>query len=333
MKQESSHRPGMASAGRQTLVARGLAWGSAFALMLGGCSQKPSAPGLLAKVGDREIRLEDFQRELEFRLKSQRPPADRQALLDEMIARETQVQRAKAAGLEQDPEVQRNYASLLVTRLRDKELRPRLESTSVATNEIQAEYQKNLSHYTRPAKAQLAIIQVKTPPKMTEDKLAEARTRIEDARRQALALPASARGFGPVALTCSEDQSTRYKGGDAGWFDEGQSAYRFPTEVIAAGFALKTNREVSEVLRTADGYYLVTRLDTRPRSFSPLTQVENSLSRRLLAEKRQQAEQSFLLEVRQSTPVKVFPETLRTVDFPTTAVVQAQESAPPDLPR
>lgn len=301
--------------------------------VLVGCSQKASDSGLLCKVGNHEIRVEDFKRELEARLKSQRPPTDKQALLDEMIAREVQLQRAKAAGLENDPEVQRNYANLLIARLRERELAPRLESNSVSAAEVQAEYQKNLGRYSRAAKARLAIIHIKTDAKMSQEKKAEVRARIEEARQLAQALPSAARGFDRVALDYSEDQTTRYKGGDAGWFDEGQPAYRFPKEVVTAGFALAKNGEVSDVITTPGGLYLVTRTDTRAGSATPLEQVEINLRRRLQAEHRQETEREFLQKIRRLTPVEIFQETLAGLEFSTTTVAKAREVLPPDLPQ
>lgn len=305
----------------------------ALAGWLAGCSQKPSDAGVLCRVGNKEIRVEDFQRELDARLKSQRPPTNKQALLDEMIAREAQLQRARAAGLENDPEVQRHYTSLLITRLRELELSPRLASNAVSDAAVQAEYQKNLPRYTRPSKARLAVIHVKTDARMSEEKRAEARVRIEEARKLALALPPGARGFDRVALDYSEDHTTRYKGGDAGWFDDGQAAYRFPNEVIAAGFGLPKNGDVSEIITTPGGLFLVTRMDTRESSATPLAHVEINLRRRLEAEHRQQVEQQYLQETRRMTSVKTFPDTLATVDFPTTTVAKAKESLPPELPQ
>src|SRR5712671_3547076 len=57
-------------------------------LLIGGCKPKAIAPTLLAKVGTKEIRVEDFKKEVEWRIKNQRPLPDKQSLLEEMISRE-----------------------------------------------------------------------------------------------------------------------------------------------------------------------------------------------------------------------------------------------------
>jgi parvulin-like peptidyl-prolyl isomerase len=306
----------------------------AFVLLTGGCKPKAktTAPGVLAKVGSHEIRVEDFKREMEWRIKNQRPLPDKQSLLDEMIARELLLQKARAAGLEDDPDIRHSYESLLAGKLREHLLTPRIDALKVSPEEVQALYEKNLSQNTRSAKAHLALIYIKTERKMTPERLAEVEKRIEEARQLALALPAGTRGFGRVAIDYSEDQASRYKGGDAGWFDQGQTAFRWPAEVVSAGFALKTNGEISQVIKATNGLYLVSKLDTRDAVTAPLEQVQASLQRRLLTERRQQTEATFRQELRAAAPVESFPQALGQVEYPTTVVAKSEEPLPPSLP-
>src|SRR4051812_16201786 len=88
---------------------------AAGVLLTGGCkpAAKPTSAGVLAKVGSHEIRVEDFKREMEWRIKNQRPLPDKQSLLEEMVSRELLLQKARAAGLEQDPDIRHSYESLL----------------------------------------------------------------------------------------------------------------------------------------------------------------------------------------------------------------------------
>src|SRR6266704_3416220 len=61
----------------------------AVILFMSGCSKHSApAPDLLAKVGSAEIRLADFNHEVERRAKANQPVVSVQALLDEMIGRE-----------------------------------------------------------------------------------------------------------------------------------------------------------------------------------------------------------------------------------------------------
>ena len=305
------------------------------ALVLGvGCKAKVTAPDLLAKVGSREIRVEDFKRELEWRRKNHRPLPDKEALLEEMITRELLVQKARAAGLENDPDVRRSHESLLASKIQEREMTPRLDAVKPAPEEIRGLYEKNLAQYTRPAKARLALVYIKTEHKMSAEKLAEAEARIQEALKQANALPPSRRGFDRVAVDFSEDQASRYKGGDIGWFDQDRTVYRWPAEVLSAGFDLRTNGEMSGVIRATNGFYIVSRLDFREALTTPLEQVQAPLQRRVVAEKRQQAEATYRQELRAAALVQCFPQALSQVEYPAadSVVAKSEEPIPPLLP-
>ena len=195
-----------------------------------GCSPKPVETGVLVRVGKHAITVDDFEKEVRWRVQNQRPLPEKSALLEEMIARELRLQKARAAGLESDPDVRRAYESMLASKLEERELAPRLDAVTVSSEEIRAAFQTNLAHYTRPAKVRLALIQLKLDPKLSPEKIAGLESRINEARTLAKNLPPTTRGFGKVAVEFSEDQASRYQGGDVGWFDQGQPDYRWPKE-------------------------------------------------------------------------------------------------------
>jgi parvulin-like peptidyl-prolyl isomerase len=300
---------------------------------LAGCSKGPAPDtSILATVGEHVIRVPDLQKEIAWRQSARRNVPEPRALLEEMVLQEALLQKARAAGLEKDPELLRSWRSLLVSKLKESELSPRLEELQVSPEELRLAYEKQLDRLTEPGKAHLALVQVKTHPKMSEPQLAELRTRIEEARVQSLALTNGELGFGKVAVAYSEDQASRYKGGDVGWFDEGQSHYRWPAGVISAGFALTNPGQVSAVIHDTTGFYLVKKLDTRSAIVTPSAQVEERLRRQLLAEKRKQAEQSFFNSACRMAGVQTYSNALASLLAPPTAVARRITDEPPSLP-
>jgi len=135
-----------------------------------------------------------------------------------------------------------------------------------------------------------------------------------------------------VADDYSEDQASRYKGGDVGWFDQGRTAYRWPAEVVSAGFALKTNGEISGVIRATNGFYIVSKLESRDSVTTPLEQVQASLERGLLSEKRREVEAAFRRETRAFAPVESFSQALANVQYPAATMAKTEEPQPPSLP-
>jgi parvulin-like peptidyl-prolyl isomerase len=283
-------------------------------------------------VGNREITAADFKQEVEWRKQNERPLPDKEILLGEMISRELALQKAKALGLEKDRDVQRTYEDILTSKLRERELVSRVSAVKVSPEEVRADYQKDLQRYTQPAKARLALIYIKTDRKMSQEKIAEQATRMGEVLALAKALPENVKGFDRVAVDFSEDQSSRYKGGDVGWFDEGEARYRWPNEVVQAGFALKTG-EVSSVIKTSDGFYLIKKTDARDAAVASFEQVQGTIQHQLLAEKRRETEKDFARELQSFAPVQTNEQALAGIDYPKTTVATAPEFKPPALPR
>ena len=97
----------------------------ALMVVVNGCSPKRSGE-VLARVGDEVITTDDFKTEVQWRLGHHHPLPDRSALLEEMIARQLALQKAKALGLETNSDVRRSFEDMLVGELKDRELAPRV---------------------------------------------------------------------------------------------------------------------------------------------------------------------------------------------------------------
>lgn len=297
--------------------------------LVAGCGKK-SAPDVLARVGEQAITVEDFKAELERRLANRQPVPDRQVLLEEMIDRAALVQRARAAGLDQAADVHRTFEDVLIAKLKETELDPQLAAVKVSPEEIRAAYEQDSARFTQPAKTQLAFVYLSADSKWPTNQLAEVAARAGEAHRLAAALPATEKGFGSVAANFSEDQVSRYRGGDGGWFTPDLLADRWPKEIISAGLALKNAGDLSEVIRAADGFYLVKKMDARPSVVLPLAQAQSGIERRLLAAKRGRIEAEFrqpLSAAKVSTDLQL----LSTVAYPTQAMANVA-AVPPSLP-
>ena len=151
------------------------------ALLATGCSKQSTRPDLLAKVGPVEIRVEDFNKELERRAKANQPVPNAETLLEEMISRELLLLKASQSGLNNDPEVRRAIQSVLITKLKEREMKPRIDHVEVTAAEVRARYEQHLPQYTTPAKAHLAMLHLQIDPKMNEPDRTELRARLETA--------------------------------------------------------------------------------------------------------------------------------------------------------
>jgi len=303
----------------------------ATVLFVGSCSQKVDS-SLLARVGTRELRVEQFQEQWLRRGGAQPETMDKAALLDEMIEQEALYVRALQAGLDKDPELQRAWRNLLVSKFKERELAPLLARAEVTQAELNTAYEKELGKLTRPAAVRLAVLYLPIDAAMKPDKVGLLQQRMAEARQKAVASSsADVPGFGALAISYSEDQATRYHGGVVGWVEQDHGHSWLSPAATAAGFALKNPGEITEVITDSRGIYLLKLMERREAVVQPLARVEPILRSRLLAEKRRQIERAFVLESRAAVPVETHPELLARIPAPHAASV-AENQKPPAFP-
>ncbi len=306
--------------------------------LLSGCSDKKPSD-VLAKVGSRDIRTADLQQEAQRRVNLRRAVPGKEALLNELIQHEALVQRAKAAGLDKDPQLAREIDNLLIGKLIEQELTKQIEAVKITPEEIKADYERNLAKYTQPAKARLAVLFLEAGVKSSDAKRIETRERLAEARRKFQDNPESARrtspvpGFGALAVDFSDDQASRYRSGDIGWIDAGNFAQRWPKAVLETGCALEKN-QLSDIIETETGFYLVLKTDARPGSVTPLEKVEGDLRQSVLLRKRRELDETFRKDALRLVGVAIHTNVLQSVQLPATgtAVAKKGDAGPPAFP-
>lgn len=318
---------------------------AALALLAAGCDSRtpeaaaPVTPPALARVGTATLTEEDLVREVERRRAARRPLPEKEALVREMAEHLALAEQARALGLDRDPSIALEIRNLLIRRLLDRELTPRLEAVEVTDPEIEAEYQRTVSRYTQPAKDRLAVLFLEVPLRASDERRAETRRRMEEARRQfqagVVSEPAPGRppGFGPMSLEFSDDQASRHRGGDLGWLDSGNFDYRWPRPVLETGYALAKGA-VSEVIEAERGFYLVLKTDTRPALSRPLSEVAASIRQSLLAEKRRATETAYRRELAASLGMTLDSAAIAAAALPEASsnIAQRTPTVPPALP-
>jgi len=227
---------------------------------------------------------------------------------------------------------------ILIRRLQETRLFPRVKAVEVSANEVQSYYQSNLeTKFTLPEQSRLAVLWFNT--RGEAPLAARYRARLEKAREVVLNDPRSypaPQGFGTLAIQNSEHQPSRYKGGDLGWLEAADQA-GFRTTVERIGQQLKEPGEVSQVTETRDGIFVVRLVDRKPARTRELATVFNEIHRKLLHEKRQQVEEQFETEITRTATVTRYANNLSAVsDLPSThatsiAANQPGRSNPPTV--
>lgn len=328
---------------RERDSAVGIAGVLLYVCLLSACrkdaAQPESAGDVLARVGTATIHVDDFQAEVVRRRESNRPVPGKEELLAEMVAFEALRQRAENDALATDPQVQRKMAKVLISEWKERRVLPELDAVQVTDEEVRAEYERRIADYTRPAQVRLAALHLQGDRRMSDARREALRARMAEARRRAIEQPApggrgaAAQGFGAVAIEFSDDQASRYRGGDIGWMAEGATASRWPRGVLETGFALEKG-QVSDVIERDGDLYLVMKSDCRERVVTPFEKVASSLRQRLLMEKRRERHASLVGDVLSCAAAETNHAALAAlrVSMPESAVARKKGDASLPLP-
>ncbi len=323
--------------GSQALLSCGLI---GWAVFSAGCDKKQDSQAgdsiILAQIGENTfITADDLLEEIEYRQSQGRPVPNAQDVLEEMVQRESLVHRAEQLNLHEDEEVRRTWENLLIGRLQALELEGELANVSISDEEIAKAYETEFAAEKPQNKVRLAILFREWTPELSDEEDREIRGQLLAAVQEYKNNPpipgraASAQGFGDVAARVSEDQVSRYRGGDIGWFDEGQVTDRLPEEVFRQAYTLEEG-EPSDIIEAGDGLYVVMKSDFREPSAPTLEQSEVLIRHNLLREKRERMKEDFISQSVAMAEAEIFAERLDEVEFP--PEMQEMMDSETDLP-
>jgi parvulin-like peptidyl-prolyl isomerase len=260
-------------------------------LSIQSCTRQPDA--FLARVGEERLTEEAFRAEVLRR--GVGTEEGKRALLDEMVRELKLVHYARQKGYDRDAEMERELRALLMARAkRDFGFGADGKEPGFAESELRTQYAAHRQEFAVPTRVRAAMIFVATPAGLNAGALAAKRKKIEDARTAitAATLPPTA-PFGAVAQRFSEDQATRYVGGDLGYQVEGMASFTADAAAHAALFGLRESGSLSEVVTTASGFYLFKLLERTPGDIRPFEAVRGRLVAKLREAKRQEREKKF----------------------------------------
>jgi peptidyl-prolyl cis-trans isomerase C len=295
----------------------------AAALLLAACARRgppPLDPGVVAMVNGEPIPVAEFERELALAYEVPEgatvPAPDqlvalKQTVLRELVDRQLLLQDAKAKAISvpaeavrtavaqlkaeyqdgrfqealdqgrlTEPEFeQRTAARLTVEKLVDEVVYQRV---AVTEEELQGYLDAHAAEFQEPEQVHAAQIVVKD---------------LEDARRLRDELHRGAK-FGDLARAHSLSADARL-GGDLGWFPRGV----MPPEFDAVAFSLQPG-QISDVVTSEYGFHLFKVLERRPARKKDLAQVRREVERRLLRDKQEKAQASYVLGLRQHASLR-----------------------------
>ena len=294
------------------------------------CGKKTSSKALetenqmepVATVGNYKITAQGLKDEGQRRAIKGMPPLDKNELLDAMIERLAVLNQAIESKIGESPEVRRELDNLLVSKYVAREQEGRIQAASVNDQECREYYDENLSDFTSKSMYRLSILKLSPGKLASETKVGEVRSRMQAARKMAMENPApggrgpASRGFGSLSIRFSEDQGSRYKGGDLGWRVVGAKDPVWPEKLLLEAQKMKKG-EVSKIIEDQNGsLYLVMKTDERPEKIKPFEEVKALIRSKMIRLKREEIRSSFVQKTITAAGVSINKKILDGIVIP-----------------
>ncbi|MBI5102042.1 MAG: peptidyl-prolyl cis-trans isomerase [Nitrospirae bacterium] len=308
-----------------------LLWAGCFTGLGVGHAAGAESGDTVAVVEGTAITVSDFKTEMERRGRmvpgNYGNEAEREALLWDMVGNELLYRAALKAGYDKKPEILESIKRSIINGYKQEALEPELAKISVTEDEIRAYYQARQQQFETPGGVRAAVIKIEVPARVSEEKRGLLLKRAAEAREEALRFGPAVASFGGVAVKYSDHQPSRYRGGDIGFLKKGDQEFIWPEEVLDTIFSLKVQGEISPVIATQAGYYIVKLMESKDGKVRSLEEIKEEVRHRVISEKKRAIESAFFTRLKEQSSVILRPEHLKSI---TPAEVPKPE--PPSLP-
>lgn len=269
---------------------------------------------VIATVGSLKIRKMEFQQEMSYRGGVEINELNKKALLNEMIEQKLLLNQAYALGLDKSPDFKRECEFLLMGKVRKRFIENPIEDIKLDKKDFIAYYSKHKQEYKTVEKKRFAILFYSKENNPTKDEQEEAVKRLTHIinLNDKGTLPKPKEGFGAYAVDYSEHQVSRYQGGMIGWFKKSDKSI-WREKVIEAGFKLKSVGDISSIIETDKGFYLVRLAGEKPSEYLPFEKVKHQIRYRLINEKQKEIKEKFKKYLLQSFKISVDTDKLNGI--------------------
>ena len=271
---------------------------------------------IVAKVDDTVITVSDVQ----DRINKQSPfvraryatPEKKKEFLDSLIRFKVLANEAGRRGYDKDPEVIRVMEQQMISKFLTKDFESKLKVEDVPDADVEKYYQEHPMEFNQ--KDEVRVTEILVKDKGHADKV----------QAELKAIPKTAAGDGgmksvrDIVTKYSEDQDSKARGGDLGFFDRDNA--RLPKPIVDAAFKLAEVGDVTSV-KTDKGWVVVRLAQKRPGFNRPLAEVKRQIQQRLFRDVRSKAMEAFVADLRKKSSVDIHEENLAKVviDTGTTA--------------
>ena len=255
---------------------------------------------VVATYKGREITSTDLVRELERLPAPSRvyltQPERRRQFVENLVMNDLLFREGQQAGLEKDPEVERQVADLRKRLVVQRVMRQYQTPPTISDDEVRAYYDANPTLYS--------TTQVAASHILVKDE--------ETAKQIRAELETNPDRFAALATEKSTDAGSAKKGGELGLFGQG----RMVPEFDKAAFSLQPG-QISQPVKTRYGYHIIRVTERQEGERKPFDQVKEQIRMTLRNQRLQEQVDGHFAELKKDADMKIDEEALARVTIPT----------------
>jgi len=223
-------------------------------------------------------------------------PERRRQFVENLIMNDLLFREGEQAGIENDPEIERQVADLRKRLVVQRVMRQYQTPPTISDDEVRAYYDANPNLYSTTQVAASHIL-VKD-----EETAKQIRAELEEHPDH----------FAALATEKSTDTGSAKKGGELGLFGQG----RMVPEFDKAAFSLQPG-QISEPIKTRYGYHIIKVTDRKEGERKPFEQVKEQIRTTLRNQRLQEQVDGHFNELKKGADVKIDEDALARVPIPT----------------
>lgn len=264
---------------------------------------------VIAEVGDEKILFGDLNNLIRMMPPSYQAMFSNVEQMNKLLERQIDnmlfAQEARRLKVDENPDVRyklEEFTKGILTQALIEETVNK--NITVTDEEIEEYYKNNISEFEVPEKVKVSHILIAIDSDASENVKAEKKKQAE----QILYKVKAGENFAELAQQFSDDSATKKRGGVLGFFPRGSKS----TEIEEVAFNLKKG-EVSDIVLTDKGYHIIKLLDKKEGTTRSLEDSRKKIKNRLTQQKKNEAIQRLLEDLKAKTKVVIYEETLKEI--------------------
>lgn len=270
----------------------------------------------VATIGEEKLTIGDLQGRLDRRspfIRARYKDLEKRVnFLDEQVRFEVLAKEAAARGLHMDPEVQEAVKKIIVQKLTREEFEGQVKTGDVTDVDMKAYYDGHVDEYVKPEMFRAGMIKIP----FGDDK-AKAKSAITEAQKYASNKDTlgDRKHFRNLVTKYSQDDETRKLGGDLRYLSAAEYTKSYGEMVQKAVWALPKVNDISGVIEGPDAFYVLKKTGERKPITREYEKVKNQIRNLLFRDKKNDAFNGFIDELKAKYNVKTMPEALSKLEI------------------